>query len=288
MSETGTAGAGTDDAAAQATAAAAATAAANAAKPWYDGADAETVGYLQNRGWDKTDAKTAAFEASKAHRAAEKLIGAPADQLLRVPKDAGDAEGWAKFNERMGIITDPAKLDFSAVKFADGAALDDGFVADLKAAIPALKLTKDGATEFAKFIVKQIEKSEATDAAEYNGKLAAERDALKVNWGANANVNKVVAENAAQKLGVKSEELSALEKVVGYSRVMEMFRNIGVRMGEDKFVTGNQAGGSMSVEQATATLAERENDSAWVTKLMAGDAATKQEFQNLTRVKAGQ
>jgi hypothetical protein len=36
------------------------------------------LGYLQNRGWDKVDAKTAAINAGKAHREAEKLIGAPA------------------------------------------------------------------------------------------------------------------------------------------------------------------------------------------------------------------
>jgi len=73
---------------------AAAAAAAAGAKPWYEGAAAEDVGYFQNRGWDKVDAKTAAFNAAKAHREAEKLIGAPADKMIRLPNDPNDAEAW--------------------------------------------------------------------------------------------------------------------------------------------------------------------------------------------------
>jgi hypothetical protein len=90
---------------------------------------------------------------------------------------------------------------------------------------------------------------------------------------------------------VKPEEVGALEKQVGYARVMEMFRNIGVRMGEDKFVsgsTGTGPGGVMSREQAAATLAEKMNDNMWAARLNARDATAMMEFNNLTRLTAGQ
>jgi hypothetical protein len=94
-------------------------------KPWYDGAGAEDVGYFQNRGWDKVDAKTAAINAAKAHREAEKLIGAPAAELVRLPKDPNDAAGWAAVRSRLGVPADEKGYNFADVKHADGSALTE-------------------------------------------------------------------------------------------------------------------------------------------------------------------
>ena len=80
--------------------------AAGGEKPWHDGLPAEDVGYFQNRGWDKTDAKTAAVAAAKAHREAEKLIGAPADKIVRLPNDPNDAEAWRQVRLRLGMPQD--------------------------------------------------------------------------------------------------------------------------------------------------------------------------------------
>src|SRR5690348_6393637 len=57
------------------------TAAAAGTKVWFDGADAETVGHIQNRGLDKLPANEAALAAIKAHREAEKHLGVRADQI---------------------------------------------------------------------------------------------------------------------------------------------------------------------------------------------------------------
>src|SRR5258708_32263958 len=97
-------------------AAAAAVIAANQQKPWYDGVDSDTVGYIQNRGLDKVDAKNAFLAAVKAHKEAEKLIGVPADQVLRLPKDANDTSGWNTVKDRLGRPKDASGEDFTAVK----------------------------------------------------------------------------------------------------------------------------------------------------------------------------
>jgi len=265
-------------------------AAAATGEPWFkgvSGVDDEIIGHLQNRGLDKKSAAEAAISEARAYREAQKLLGVPPEQLVRIPKDANDQEGWAKLHERLGVPTDLTKYDFSDVKFTDGSAVEDDFVKSLREFAGSTKLTVDAAKSVARFIVKQIEASEAADTAEYASKLANEQTILKTNWGSNAAVNKVVAENAAAKLGVKPEEIAALEKGVGYARVMEMFRNIGVRMGEDQFVNGGQPGGAMTVEQAKATLAQREADKDWVAKFERGDSAAKNEWNNLTRVIAG-
>ena len=279
---------------ADAVAAAAAKATADAAaaagsKPWFEGVDTDTSGYLQNRGWDKLSAKDAALAATKAHREAEKLIGAPPEQVIRLPKDANDAEGWAKVHTRLGVPADVKDYDFSTVKFTTGEVVDDEFAGELRSVAGEAKLTKDQATSVAKAVVKLIDKAEADDAAEYATKLAAEKVTLAANWGANKTANLIVAQNAAEKLGVKPDEIKALESVIGYARVMEMFRTVGSKTGEDTFINGGPGGGNtpMTKEAAQARLTSLEHDTDWQAKFEKGDVRARQEFDNLTRMISG-
>lgn len=266
-----------------AAAAAASAAAAAAPAQWFAGADTDTTGFLQNRGWDKLDPKDAALQAVKSYREAEKHIGAPPDQLLRIPKDANDKENWGKIWSKLGVPADAKDYDFSGAKFTDGAELDANVANALRTLASEQHLPKDAAAAVAKAVVKLIEEAEGSDTADYNTKLDVEKGTLRTNWGSNAAAYKVIAENAAQKLGVTADEIGALEKTIGYARVMDMFRNIGQRIGEDQFINGGGGPGIvMTLQQAEATLTSRQNDSAWVTKLNSGDSSALQEFHNLT------
>src|ERR1700675_2486732 len=251
-------------------------------QPWFTGSDAETVGYLQNRGWDKLPAKDAALQAVKSYREAEKHIGAPPDQILRMPKDATEKKGWAKIYARLGVPDKPEGYDFKDVKFTDGAELNPDYQTAFRTLAQENHLSKDQALAVARSVTKLMETAEATDTAAYNQKLEVEKGTLRTNWGSNAAAYKVIAENAATKLGVTAEEIQALEKSVGYARVMDMFRNIGQRIGEDKFVGNGGGGGNMlSREQAIAQLSSLENDQVWMDRFLKGDAAAIQQFDNL-------
>jgi hypothetical protein len=251
-----------------------------------DASRTELTGYLQNRGWDKTDARAAALGAIKAHREAERLIGAPADKMVRLPKDAADEPGWNELRTKLGVPAKPEDYNFSDVKFSDGKGLDADFTAKMSAALRDANVSLDRAPAVAKAMVEYFEKAEAAETAEKAASVAQEKDALRANWGQHFNANMLVAQNAATKLGVDAAAIAALEGAVGYAKVMEMMRNIGSRMGEDSFVMSRAPGGNgpMSAEQATATLAERKNDKAWTTKLMNGDMEVRREFDTLSRL----
>lgn len=276
----------------------AAAAAAAAANTWYNGVydkpedQTAFVGHLQNRGWDKLTPDAAAKAAAKAHREAEAHIGVPADRLIRLPKDAADVEGIKTFREKLGVPVDAKGYDFTAIKFADGTVLGEDFTTALGTALSNSNVAKDKAPEIAQAVVKFMESAETSDAAETAAKLATAKDALKANWGNNYNANELVAKAGFQAVVKTSPNVDvplavqALEKVIGYENVMEMFRNIGSRIGEDTFVKSTAPGqtGVMSKEQATATLAERLNDSIWADKLSKGDSASVREFDTLTRL----
>lgn len=265
-------------------AAAAAALAAAANRPWYDGADTTTVGHIQNRGWDKIDAKTAALNAVKSHMEAEKHLGVPADQLLRMPKDAADAEGWGRVNERFGVPKEAKDYDFSTIKLTGDKPLPAALTEALAPALLAAHIGKDVAPDVVKAIASYLNTQETATATDKTAALAADREALRINWGTNVEANLLIAKQAATALNVSEEAVKTLEDTIGYGKVMEMFRLIGTKIGEDAFVSNKAPGGSgvMSVDQAKATLQERQNDKGWNDKLMAGDATTMKEFNNLT------
>lgn len=270
-------------------AAAAAAAAAAAPKPWYEGAAAEDVGYFQNRGWDKLDAKGAALEAAKAHRNAEKMLGHPADKMVRLPADANDAEGWRQVRLKLGAPQDAKGYDFTAIKHADGSPLEEAFANTMKERALRLGLKPSDALEFVSDLVKMGDESEGAEATEVAGKLAAEKTKLAENWGSKYAANEFVAKQTAAALGVTPEQVSALEKMVGYAAAMEMFRNIGTKIGEDKFVLspGGGANQIMTKEQAVDRKDSLMKDTVWVSKYNSGDTAAFNEMLALNKMIVG-
>jgi len=255
---------------------------------WHAGLEPEILGHIQNRGWDKLEAPAATKEAIKAFREAEKMIGAPPNEILRLPKDPADQAGWNQVYSRLGRPQDAKGYDFSNIKRAGDQPLDQATVDALSAAAFESGLSKDAASRVVSALVKHQDSSAQAAGVEAQAALAIEKDTLTKNWGTNYNANMVVAQRAAAALGVTPDAVAALEKVAGYSKVMDMFRQIGARIGEDKFVSSNNiAGGVMTRDQAIATKNERMADKAWTDRYLAGGASEKREMEALTRIIVG-
>jgi len=260
--------------------------------PWYQGVpgvDQEIVGHWQNAGWINKKPEEIALEATKSWKAAEKFVGAPPDQLIRVPKDVKDELGWNAVWQRLGQPKEAKEYDFSMIKFADGTALDDGFVNAMREWAFKVHMPKDSAAMIAQEFAKYLDAAETTETAERTAKIAEQKAALKKNWGPNEAANMFVAQRAAAALGVDPVAVKALEDTIGYDKVMEMFRVIGSKIGEDKFVssTAPNATGIMTREQAVARKEELKSDKLWVQKFLAGDKAAAREMTALDTIIMG-
>lgn len=266
-----------------------AAAAAAAAAPWHAGIDGELIGHAQNKGWKLDEPKAAFAAAAQAHREAQSKLGVPAEQLLRLPKDQTDEAGWKSVYARLGVPEAPKDYDLSAVKRADGKELDAGFVDSLRAALHAAHAPADRAADVAKAVVKHLDDTAAADTADKTAKLAEDKAALSKNWGKNEAANKFIASQAAQKLGVSPETVAALEGVIGYKSIMEMFHKIGTSLGEDKFIAGDSSNGSgiMSRDQAQARKSELLADKAWGTRYTGGDVQARREMRALNVIISG-
>jgi len=257
--------------------------------PWYKGATPEVVGHLQARGWETKTPTEVALEAVRAHFEAQKFIGAPPDQIVRMPKDASDEAGWSALRSRLGVPADAAGYKFDDVKRADGSALDESQRAFLAQTALSAHLAPDAAVEVAKAFTKFQDDAASRTAADNTAKLAEAKATLQKNWGVNHEANLFIARQAAAALGVTPEQVNALENVAGYDKVMEMFRSIGTKIGEDKFVQNlnpNQAG-VMTREQAMAKKQELMNDSTWTKAYLNGDSVKVREMTALNTIIVG-
>ena len=283
------------------TAAATAAATSTAAAPWHDGIDAALLGHAQNKGWKYDNPKDAFAAAVNAHREAERFIGAPANELLRMPK-ANAAETDVKaFYSRLGVPAEPKDYDLSAVKFSDGTELDANFTDTIRASLYRAHVAKDRAGDVVKDIVKFMESSDASDSAETAAKIAAERDALKNSWGRNAEANMFVARQALNRLagaaGMTADQAGkawdALSTVggIGAAAALEMLRVAGSTMGEDRFVAGNNPQGGhtpMTREAAAAEINSLKQDAAFRERLLKGSADDRRRWDALHKIAYGQ
>lgn len=264
----------------------AATTATTAAVNWIASAPDEIRGHAQNHGWDKLPPHEAALKAIQSHREAQQLLGVPKDQLLRLP-DPKNPESVKSFWQRLGTPAKPEEYDFSMVKFSNGDPLDDEAAGFLRKIFHETNVPRDAATRITSELVKYMENQEKKHMAERQAKLAEQKAALEKNWGVHKEANLFVARQAAAKLGVQPQEVDALESVIGYDRVMEMFRAIGERLGEARFIASgpaSQTGGVMTREQAVARKQELMKDQAWVSRYLNGDAEASREMQALNRL----
>jgi hypothetical protein len=260
-----------------------------AADPAFATFDAETQGAFKNHGWDQKPAAEAAALALKSFREAEKFVGIPKDQIVRMPKDASDADGIKAFRARIGVPADAKGYDFTGLKRTDGSDIDGDLKDALSAAFHAEGVPKDAAPNLTRAILKHLDSGDQSKLAEHTAKLATEKDALAKSWGSNMEANKFIVRQAVMKLGLSEEVVEAFEKATSYSQVMQSFLKIGQMMGEDKFVNTPQGGtpGIMTREQAEARYQELRADTGWLAKFHAGDRKAIAELDALDLIRAG-
>jgi hypothetical protein len=246
--------------------------AANA--PWFDGFDEDLKGYVQNKGWKDPAAVV------DSYRNAEKLLGVPADQVVKLPKADAPPEAWNEVWAKLGRPEDPSGY---GLKPAEGA--DPSFTEWASKTFHELGMPKGMAEqlaakydEFGAAMQQQMQEAQQARANE-------EAAALKLKWGAAHEQNTRLASQAAQNLGIDAETIDALEAGMGFAKTMELFHTLGTKMGESDFVgSGDQGGfGVLSPEQARSKIAELKADKEWTNRYLSGDRAARDEMSKLHR-----
>lgn len=270
------------------------------AETWFSGWAPEDVGYLQTKGWDKPDPAAAALETVKAYREFERFRGVPQSEIARVPTDPNDADGWKSLYRRLGAPETPDKYDFSGIKF-DDERLTTSFSDKLRATAAELNMPKDMAERVAKATAEVIEGYGQTVAQEMDTRRADLKAALEANWGQNFDAFRVVSDRGAEAIaskmgagfGEKVPELLAMAVENGLGEVMtEMFRVIGVGLGEDRYVqdpSGTRQ--ALTPQQAVSQLQELlgngkpgSGDADFIRKYQTGDLTARKQVAALNAI----
>jgi len=250
---------------------------------WHTGIDAEFIGHAQNKGWKLDDPKEAFVAATKQARELEKHFGVPPDRLVKLPAADAKPEDLRAYYERLGAPKEAKDYDLSAVK--------DAVVAEqLRATMYERGAPKDLATAIAASVAKSLESKATSESTVNVQKLEEQKAALRANWGDKFDFNHLQAIEGARRLGIAPEAVKALEGVIGYDKVMDAMRKIGVGTKEDTFVergAGGAAGDVTTREGAMARKAELEKDPAWVGRFLAGGATEAREMTRINTLIVG-
>jgi hypothetical protein len=256
------------------------------APAWHEGIAPEVKGFWQLKGLPLDSPKDLGVKLTELYQNAEKFIGAPPDQIIRIPKSDAKPEDIRAYHERLGAPKEAKDYDLSAV--ADAAIADS-----LRATMHERGISKDAAASIAATVAKALE-SKATQQATLDGGKAAEQlAALEKNWGGKDSptfkFNQLQAVEGARRIGIDQETVKAFEGMIGYDKVMEVMRKIGASTREDTFIERG-VGGTGEVTTAEGAVARKNElmaDKEWGKRYLAGDIAAKREMDRLNQMIAG-
>jgi hypothetical protein len=258
---------------------------------WFAGFDAETQNYITQRGLADKDPSAAFLEAAKAHREAQAYIGVPKEQLLKLPAADAKPEEWDAVYEKLGYSKNADDYKLDALKNADGTEVDAATKDFIRAQAVDLKLSPAAAAKFGEAYIKQASSGAAAQSATQLAEATRAMEALRQSWGPNYEANKVIADNAYAAImaaanfdqAKMSAAIQKLGETAGRAETMQMLLAVGLKLGEDKFVSGGGPSGGVryTKETATARISELKADSAFVTRYLGGGIAENKEMADL-------
>jgi hypothetical protein len=241
------------------------------------GVDPDSLGYVQSKGW-----KTVG-DLVGSYRNAEKALGVPADQIIKLPKERTDAT--------MGEIYDKLGRPKDA----------SGYTIKVPEQGGDPEFAKQAATWFHETGLNQGQVEKLT--GKWNEHIAsvmqtqqaqiAERDTaqiaeIKRDWGPQEQANLALVDRAAKAFGMGEEEVTALRQAMGPGKALKFLHSIGSKLGvDDTFVNGDgtpNGFGGMTPEQAKSQITELRKDNGFLQRFSNGDTEARKQMSHLHRV----
>jgi hypothetical protein len=209
---------------------------------WLEGADAETQAWAQQWGHESP------MHVVKALRGMERLKGAAANELVRIPK-AEDAEAMAKLWTQLGRPEKPDGYELPERPPTEG-------MIDLRPALLPLAheagLTQRQVQMLEPALTKVLGELGAQEQEKLEAQRVGDEQALKREWGQAYEQNLEVADRGAEALGLEQAEVQALARSLGPGKAIRILHRIGKGLGEHTFVDGEGRPGGFAFTPASA------------------------------------
>ena len=238
--------------------------------PWIDGiTDQPTRDWVAAKGFK--DPGTLAQSALNL----EKLIGAPADRIVKLPTSA-DAAEWNEVYAKLGR---PETADKYDLPIPEG---DTGEFAKIaKEWFHKAGLSASQARMLAEMNNGHIAEMTKAQTAKVQQAHEAEIAGLKTEWGHEYQARTEIVDRAASAFGMTGEQLTALKTAMGPAAAMKFLHNIGTKVAvptNGMVNSDNRTSGfGMSPDQAKAEIARLKSDKAFSAQYVAKDDKTRFE-----------
>ena len=244
--------------------------------PWLEGASEDVSAFVQNKKWQSP------LDMAESYRNLEKYVGAPAEKIAHIPDFAkGEKAELDAFYAKAGRPSDP-----SGYKIPVPEGQTDVFAKEAANWFHEAGLNPTQAQLLAEKFNAHSSTFQESQLAAYQESVAVQEAGLRREWGAAFDQNVQSAKTATAQLGLKTEQIDALEKTLGFDGLLKMMSNIGSKIGEDRFISPESQGqsfGAMTPAQAQSRLSSLQQDKTWVTKYLNGNTEAKAEMERLQR-----
>lgn len=263
-------------------AAAAAAPGGSANEPtWATSYEGDVKTWLDGMGVAKLPEKDALAKIIPMYRNAEQKLGVPPDQLLRLPKDENDVEGFRGVMAKLGW---PETPDGYGLTVPEGQS--DAFLKQATGWFHELGIPKRQAAGLAGKWNEYVAAQQTAQAEQIEANDVKDIQAMQAEMGDEYDKNVEFSRRVRRAAGLSDDEALAVARAIGLKRTTMMFAELGKAMGEHRF-HGSDTGSStfgMSVEAARARITELRKDQGFVTALTAGDADKKSEWTRLHKI----
>lgn len=218
--------------------------------------------------------------------AAQKLIGVPPDQIIRMPK-ADDATGRREALSKFGI---PAKVEDYKINAPQGA--DDSLkamVGTAAAELHRIGIPQPEAQKLVDWWTDYGNKTVAEEAKQWGATVTKESAELNVEWGERGNANRAAIKEAQKMLGWDDATIDAMAKAVGLKKTFGALAKIGTPMLPAEFKGGEAGAGkggfnAFTPAEATAKRSQLMNDEGFAKRWYSGDAEARREMAALDSI----
>jgi hypothetical protein len=251
---------------------------ASTAPDWTASFDPEKKGYIANKGFRDPGMLL------ESYINLEKLRGVPEERLLKLPEKLDDMESMKDIYAKLGR---PAKADDYEITVPEKGG-DAEFAKWAKEMFHAQGLSKTQAAKIVEGWNQYSENYQKSLEGKAQEKAVQEESQLKKKWGAAFEQNTNIAKRAAVEFKLTPDEIDAMESSFGFARVMEIFHNIGSKMGEASFhssaQSGNGFGGQLTPDQARAKISHLKSDASFSQRYISGDQGALAEMERLMQM----
>lgn len=190
--------------------------------------------------------------ALSSYMNAEKLIGAPPDQIIRLPK-AEDKDAWNGVWNRLGRPEKPEGYELPLPAGDDGAFSKKASEWFHAAGVPKTA-AQTIAQQWNDYVAGLVQQDEAAARTKSEQDLAA----LKTEWGQEFDAKSEFGRRGLSAYGTKAgltqDDLQSLERVLGTAKMLKLFHEVGQTTAEHGFAPGNTGSVSLSPMQARSKL----------------------------------